>query len=305
MRKLNALNIKEVSHLCKLLGTDQQELTLILSKLGKFYFQQIKIVKGKRRHLASPKGRLKKILKTLNRYLQRLILPESIHGGLKGHSNISNAIPHISKSTVTKLDIKDFFSSVNNRMVYRAFIKLDCSPNVSRMLTSLTTLNGNLPQGSPTSTIVSALVATPMAKRISRLSDLHDASTTIYIDDITVSGTPRIKKFTNTYEKIIRQEGFSVNATKKEIIDQNKEQAVTGVRVNNGLDAPCEKIKSCRQSIEALSDTSIDVKRPSEKEINSIRGKINYIRKLNKGAGNSLHQRLNKQIQNLIPEGQL
>ncbi len=73
-------------------------------------------------------------------------------------------------------------------MVYKIFCKrLECSPNVSRYLTRLTTLNGSLPQGSPTSTILAALIAEPLAKRLDNFAKGHRADYSQYVDDNAVS----------------------------------------------------------------------------------------------------------------------
>jgi hypothetical protein len=296
-RKLTALYIRDTRHLCKHLGTQRKELESICKHPERYYWQRQKTVKGKIRNIATPRGRLREILDKLQILLQRASLPNCIHGGRKGLSNITNADVHINKSVVLNLDLKDFFPNLKNQMVYKIFCKrLECSPNVSRYLTRLTTLNGSLPQGSPTSTILAALATEPLAKRLENLAKGHYATYSQYVDDITVSGSEHVQSLIPTIKKIIRQEGFKINNAKTNVSTSDNEQIVTGVRVNKGRDVPKEKLRTVRKQVETISPQIKLLKNYSCTELASIRGKIHNITQLNKGAGRSLTKRLNKII---------
>ncbi len=182
-------------------------------------------------------------------------------------------------------------------MVYKIFYKrLGCSPNVSRYLTRLTTLNGSLPQGSPTSTILAALATEPLAKRLENFVKGHRASFSQYVDDTTVSGVEHVQKLIPTLKKIIRQEAFKINNAKTNVSTSDNEQIVTGVRVNKGRDVPKEKLRTVRKQVETIVLQIKRLKKPSCQEMASIRGKIHNITRLNKGAGRSLTKRLNKSL---------
>ena len=195
------------------------------------------------------------------------------------------------------MDLKDFFPNISNFRVYKTFSKdLGCSPEVSRYLTKITTLNGSLPQGSPTSTILSALVAKSLSIRLEKLTKKYGLSYSQFVDDITVSGSSHIINLIDKIEKIIKQEGFKINSAKTEVINEAQEQVVTGVRVNAGLDSPNEKIKKTRNEIKKVVVNSVEGRGNLESKLASIKGKINYITGLNKGAGASLKRRLKKEI---------
>ncbi len=297
MRELTALDIKTARHLCKHLRTQRKELESICKRPERYYCQRQKTVNGKIRDIATPIGRLREILDKLQLLLQRISLPGCIHGGRKGYSNLTNARIHINKSVVLKLDLKDFFPNITNQMVYNIFCKrLGCSPDVSRHLTRLTTLNGSLPQGSPTSTILSALVIESLAKRLDNLAKGHHAGYSQFVDDSSVSGVEYIQNLIPTIKRIIRQEGFKINNAKTKICTSDNEQIVTGVRVNKGWDVPKEKLSTVRKQIETIAQQKKLLKTHSSRELVSIRGKINYITILNKGAGRSLTKRLNKSL---------
>ena len=64
--------------------------------------------------------------------------------------------------------------------------------------------------------------------------------------------------------------------------------------MENGIDAPSDKIRETRELIESIRHdlnlrTAID-----DKTILSIKGKIRYIRGLNRGAAQSLSKRLDR-----------
>ena len=105
--------------------------------------------------------------KTL-KYIQRQILNNILNNKSiskyatayhKGISLRDNAIPHINKDIVLKLDIKNFFESISFGDVYNACFAMDSFPkSVGMLLTYLCTYSDHLTQGSPTSSYISNLV---------------------------------------------------------------------------------------------------------------------------------------------------
>lgn len=288
-KELITLRIKSIKSLCHLLCTNQIELEKICNSIDSFYKRHTQNRNGKERPIAEPIGRLRNILDKLQTLLQRISLPPYIHGGRKGHSNITNAAPHVNQPMVLKKDLKDFFPSIKCNKVYDLFsTRLGCSPDVARRLTRLTTLEGSVPQGSPTSTILSALIIEKAAKRINNLASNHGIGFTQYVDDTTLSGPVYTKDISRTIDKIVHQEGFSVNPKKTKILPKCSEQVVTGVRVNGNLDAPSEMIKNTNLIIEELLNRQSKGLGISDKDIKSAKGKAIYIMRLNKGAGKFL-----------------
>lgn len=288
---LKTLSIKSVPHLCAQLGTSQRELDHICQNIHQYYRNFSKQdAKGKIREFNTPRGRLREILDRLSKILQRIQLPDSIHGGRKGKSTKSNAGPHVNKPKVDTYDITNFFPSVPYRRVYELFnSRLKCSPDVARYLTRLTTYKGRIPQGSPTSTIVASLVAEPLALRLQSLAEKHGGDFSQYVDDITFSGPSHITKLENLIDKIVRQEGFKINPDKTKHMSAGQEQIVTGIRVNSTKDAPRKKIQEVKMLLDQFKANGTV---PTNNQLQSIKGKIQYISSLNKGAGNYLRKRL-------------
>lgn len=293
MKELKKLNIKTVDHLCKHLGTNKDELFSILENTEHYIECWTKKKGNKERPITSTKGRLKDILRKLNSVLQRIEVADYMYGGKKGKSNITNAMEHLGQQMVVKNDIKSFFPNVKHMMVYRMFNKdLGCSPDVSRHLTRLTTNKGCLPQGYPTSTIIGTLVTRNMGKRLNGLAQKHKAKFTLFVDDMTMSGSDHLKKLNKLTRKIVKQESFETKPEKNENIGYNKEQIVTGAKVNKGIDVPSDKIDNINAILRVIEAKHKMGESIQEKEINSVRGKIEYVTRLNKGAGKHLRSKL-------------
>lgn len=294
MRELKTLNIRDMKHLAMMLRTSAKELDEITSRVEGWYYRNEVTRNGKVRHTATPTGRFRQIVDRLQDLLQRVRLPSCVHGGRRGCSNMTNAAPHTCQPMVVKLDIEDFFPSISHRSVYRAFTRLGCTPDVARILTRLTTLDGCLPQGSPTSTILAAHVVAALSRRLERLATLHGAIFTQYVDDLTLSGPRRIQGLVRLVEKIIRQEGLRAKRSKTQMLHSDEEQVVTGVRVNHGFDVPSEKVREAREQIDTIARQKDAGVEPNHAGLVSLRGKIRYVGRLNKGAGRHLAVRLER-----------
>lgn len=215
-------------------------------------------------------------------------LPECVHGARRGRSNIGYAKFHKRQPAILKADVKDCFPSIRSGAVYRMFVEQQkCSPNVARHLTRLVTLNGSLPQGSPTSPLVAVLVMVPLVERLEKLAASHGARFGQYIDDSTMSGPAHVRRLTRLVAKIISQEGLVVNRQKLESFGRDEEHVVAGVRVDHGVDVPSKKIIDYESLIMRAGSMQ-------ESGVTSLRGKIVYATRLNPECGRKLTKKLER-----------
>jgi hypothetical protein len=227
--------------------------------------------------------------------LSRIALPPYLHGGVKGHSPRTNALVHVGKTAVLKFDLQDFFPRISPRQVYGLFLeRLGCSPVVARILTRLVTLNGGLPQGSPTSTVVANLVILPLAKRLNGLALSHESDYSQFVDDGVISGPGYIERLRSLIERIICEEGFraSPKPHKRLTLYRCEEQVVTGVKVNRRLDVPQERLRETRETLAGVEEQIAQGIGPSESQLRSLCGKVRHIRGLNARKGSRLEKRL-------------
>ena len=142
------------------------------------------------RKIEAPRPDLKAIQKRIATLLQRVLPPEYLYSPVKGRSYVENALAHRDADEVSLLDISDYFGNCKAPAVYRFFGEtMKCAPHVAWLLTGLTTREGHLPQGSPCSPILSFYTCLPMWQKIARLVSEAGCKLTVYVDDITVSGS--------------------------------------------------------------------------------------------------------------------
>lgn len=192
---------------------------------------------GGKRDIEAPCDRLKKIQRWIKDEIIDSFSPSEYATGFrKGISIVDNAKPHIGKELVINFDIKDFFPSVTYAEVLRLFVYMGYRLDVAHLLTKLCTNENNvLPQGSPASPSISNLVLLKLDKRLSSLAKSIGCDYSRYADDITFSGVKSIKSIVPLVQRIIVEEGYTVNEEKIRLQYANQRQEVTGLVVNTKL----------------------------------------------------------------------
>lgn len=244
-------------------------------------------------------------LKTVQRRIKSKVLAvhpldDSVHGGVRGRSPRSNAEQHLGQRCVAKLDVRSFYPNVRHYMVYRTLRELGYGRNVARLLTRLTTLKGSLPQGAPTSTMMANLVlARTVDRALSDAARSHSLRVTRFVDDITISGSnPRplinlsARLLSSKRLPIWRNRGRGAHRNKLKITPRTKPQEVTGLIVNStsgpSISRPTrDRIRAAVWALRNASNAAA-----LKKEVNSIRGRIAYVRQFNPGAAERLQARL-------------
>lgn len=160
-----------------------------------------------------------------------------------------NARFHRAQEVVLSLDLSDFFGSVLEKDVYLVFHTMGYNASVSKCLTELCTLNGSLPQGSPSSPMLSNLVFTKFDEIIYSFCRSRGIRYTRYADDLTFSGSFAIGEVVGYVRKVLSKSSFSINDKKTKVARQSMRQCVTGVVVNEKMQAPVFFRKRIRQEI--------------------------------------------------------
>ncbi len=168
------------------------------------------------------------------------------HGFVKGRSIVTNCSFHVNKKIILKLDLKNFFHSINKEDVLKVFYNLGFTDQSARYLAELCTLDNHLPQGAPTSPFLSNLACKMLDKRLYRLSEKTKIDYTRYADDLVFSGEKIKKSFYKHVENIIGEEGFKINFKKLFWANNYRAQKVTGLFVN-------DKVSYGRKNYKALS----------------------------------------------------
>lgn len=198
-----------------------------------------RIKKGKveERILRPSTGYLKELQLRLNsRILKKFTYSPAAYGGIPKRDHIMNATRHKGKKFHFYTDIRNFYPSVTNKMVYSALCQWGCIPNVARMITRLTTSKRAVPQGAPTSSYITNIVFTDIDNRISQFCKQHDITYTRYIDDLTFSSGRDFGHLHNDLIAMITDTGFRINHRKTGY--KSGTTIVTGVAVYNNTVMP-------------------------------------------------------------------
>lgn len=253
--------IFDFNHLCKLLSVDNLSLSKVIYSTEHFYNNfEIPKRNGGVREICAP---LPLLLNCQDWIYQNLLKPIPIHenctGFRNGHSIKNNAEPHLHAEKILKLDLKDFFPSIIKERVISVFINLGYTPKLSYCLASICTLNNELPQGAPTSPVLSNIIAKRLDYRLAGLSKKYDLKYTRYADDLTFSGTNLPVKLIEYITKIINNEGFTVNSKKTRLLDKGKRKIITGISVSsNKMTIPKKKKREIRQIIYYIDKYGIE-----------------------------------------------
>nr|WP_321236181.1 reverse transcriptase family protein [uncultured Psychroserpens sp.] len=211
---------------------------------------------GKKRKIETPDELLKRVQRLINYLLQVIFEPYSHYssnGFLFGKGIIRNAKPHINKNNVLNLDIKDFFPSINFR---RIKVVLELNPfnlknereRISFLIANLCTYKNHLPQGAPTSPILSNIVTQRLDRKLTKESLELNIKYTRYADDLTFSSNQNIlnKGFVKKVKQIVECENFKLNKSKTRLQKSTQRQQVTGLIVNEKLNVKREYLQKVR-----------------------------------------------------------
>ena len=244
--------IFDSEHLAKLLYIESDTLFAIINGTEHFYRTfEIKKKSGGMREIRAPYPSLKTIQQWIYEYvLQKQAVHGCAHGFIARRSIVTNAQKHVENKCLLKLDLKDFFPSIKINKVVQVFKDIGYTGAVSWMLARICCLDDELPQGAPTSPVLSNIIARKMDKRLYRLAKHFGFRYTRYADDISFSGDEIPVAFIKYATDIIENCGFSVNPKKVRLYNEQDNKILTGIALKNGnLKLPREKRRCYEQEI--------------------------------------------------------
>jgi RNA-directed DNA polymerase len=257
----------------------KQHLYITRSQLRYKYFV-IKKRSGGKRVIMAPITPLKIIQRKLNYILQLIYKTKpSVHGFTKERSIVTNASIHVGCRLILNLDLKDFFPSINFGRVRGMFLGKPYFLNkeVATCLAQIVCHENQLPQGAPTSPVVSNMICAQMDAQLQKLARKYGCLYTRYADDITLSTYesrfPRqIVTFTDDSQEVklsseltnvITNNGFIINEDKVRLQAPHRRQEVTGLVINNVVNVDRKYIRQLRAMLYALKKHGLDA---AEKE---------------------------------------
>jgi len=252
--KLAFYNLKSKSNVSAFLNIKVSQLNYILYVLSDFEkYTEFSIAKrrGGERTIFAPRKPLKYLQRRLNEVLQICYSQKlPAHGFITGKSILSNSVQHIKKRNVLNLDLKDFFPSINFGRVRGLFLKepFNFNEEVATILAQISCAHNQLPQGAPSSPIISNMICSRLDQKLMKLAQKYYCTYTRYADDITFSNTKRNlpENLVEEISQIIREEGFEVNEAKVRNQPKIMRQEVTGLTVNEKVNINRKYIRNVR-----------------------------------------------------------
>jgi RNA-directed DNA polymerase len=281
---------------------------------------------GSLRLIEAPKPRLKRLQRRLlDSILSKIPAHDAAHGFRPGRSVLSFVEPHVGRSIVLKMDLRDFFVSISAARVIALYLTAGYPEPVARLLAGLCTntiprevwkqasdlqddgaravaswqagrlyRRPHLPQGAPTSPALANLAMFRLDARLAGLARAAGAHYTRYADDLVFSGgdafARSIGRFPTHVAATVQEEGFAVQHHKTRVMRQGVRQRAAGVVINRATNM-------ARDDYDRLKATLCNCVRLGPHEQNRdgvadfrahLAGRIAHAKRLNPGRGQKL-----------------
>ena len=267
--------LSHLAHCSRTLYSDLHAYIAIKVPTKDFPYRHFPIKKrsGGTRWISVPDPPLWAAQAWISRNILRNIAPHNCSTAYApGCSPKKNAEIHCGSTWLLKLDVENFFGNISERQVFHVFRKQNYPPLLSFEMARLCTKFGKhvsdkrvgkgckskrwkpsqkgyaveeyqrdwvgvLPQGAPSSPMLSNLVAYDMDEELYQLATKERATYTRYADDLIFSflemDREKLVEFKKKAIAIVRKQGFPINSRKSKIIPPGARKLVTGLVVND------------------------------------------------------------------------
>lgn len=307
-------------------------------------YRQFKIKKksGGFRQITAPRNKnFMMLLQSINEILKAMYTPSDYAMGFtEKRSVVTNASVHKGQNYVFNIDLKDFFPSIEQRRILKRFgaKPFNFKPEIALLLSGLCAMREKrqmpdetkerdldktyvyiLPQGAPTSPIITNMICDTLDHRLSGLAKRFGLRYSRYADDITFSSMHNVYaekgEFRKELVRIINNQGFTINDAKTRLQKLGSRQEVTGIIVSDKLNVTKKYVREIRSLLyiwEKYGYSSAmarflpkykaekgHVKKGNPDLVNVLDGKLMYL-KMVKGESDSVYTRLYSKFQQLV-----
>jgi hypothetical protein len=271
--------------LARLLGTDYGKIKHFYYRgaMSRHYVEfEIPKKNGGKRKILAPNDMLKTLQFRMSGLLTKLYKPrEPAKAFIEGLSIVDNAAPHCRKKYVFNIDLDSFFSSITFARVRGLLIAKPYSllPETATVIAHLATVTGIMPQGAPSSPVISNMICASLDRDLHSLAQKNRATYTRYADDITFSfycplnfvsrqiAIPtKSNEYLNHYDSqvgdelrgIINAHGFTINESKVRLQGPNERRLVTGLITNQKPNVPRTYIRKTAALIHSIEKFGLE-----------------------------------------------
>ena len=221
---------------------------------------------GAMREINAPRRTLKWFQICLYEVLKALYTPRSCAMGfVPGRSIVDNAVAHTNQNYVFNIDLRDFFPSIDQARVWKRLQlpPFDFNANIASAMAGICAIKikdtddtGSdkaryvLPQGAPTSPLLTNAVCDTLDRRLQGLAKRFGLHYSRYADDITFSSMHNVyapgSDFRQELERIITGQRFTINESKTRLCRRSQRQEVTGLTVSSKINVTRRYVKDLR-----------------------------------------------------------
>lgn len=297
-------------HLACYLGLYSEKLKGMVANVETHYRSyEIRKKSGGTRKIEAPDAMLKDVQHWIygNILCRDRSLLDCVHGfvpALGEHDKVrgilSNAAPHSGHDWLINIDLKDFFHTVKLDMVEEYFGSLGYEYEVVKALTALCTMRSRLPQGAPTSPMLSNLIAIKMDLAMMAYCKERGVTYTRYADDLTFSANYDVEMppLRDLYG-IVFKHGFIVNRQKTKVRTRGYRKEVTGLTVTQGVHVPKKYRKEVWRELYFCKKFGVYEhyhNMGTDKGLYKawLRGRIMFIRQIDPACGNRMLEKFNE-----------
>jgi RNA-directed DNA polymerase len=258
------------------LGVSSKELKRIWWYRATMY-TEFSIAKrsGKLRLITAPNNRLKMLQRKLAPLLDQLYrVRNPVHGFVPNRSVKSNAEAHRNRRNVVNLDLQNFFPSITENRIRGVLRALGVDHRVAEIIARMCCYNGHLPQGAPTSPVLSNMICYRLDTVLLRFAKAARAIYTRYADDITFStfqppiglfeaAIPPSGRFVPEIlaaelRKAVTDNGFALNPDKAHYADRHARRIVTGLKINELVNVDRRYVRNLRAALHSVEVLGFD-----------------------------------------------
>ncbi len=228
----------------------------------------VKKRRGGHREIAAPCRTLKILQSKLAVIFELVAQRRSVsHGFTSGKSIVTNARVHVRARWILNVDLEDFFPTIHFGRVRGMLMAkpYQIGERAATAIAQLCCFQQELPQGAPTSPIVSNMICAKLDGELRRLAKTHGCRYSRYVDDITFStwAVEFPKELAETVGSgsqavvgpalngIVQSNGFRVNSNKVRLQGRTERQVVTGLTVNRRPNVRKKYVSQLRSMIHA------------------------------------------------------
>jgi hypothetical protein len=232
---------------------------------------------------------------------KNVLYPAYLTGSLAGRDYSTNAGIHSGAHIAITEDISQFFPSITSDIVYdiwRKLLKFGHEPAL--LLTALTTKDGVVFQGTPTSSYIANLSFWNIEHVVVEKLQSQGIKYSRYVDDVTLSKTSTLTADEKSWAisqvyGMMGSQGFKPKREKHDILSGKKPITIMGLNTNGKVSLPQEERSLIRAKVHGLekrfAEDQIDY--VFRTDLNKVSGAVGKMSRFHKKEAAQLRERIN------------